>query len=148
LTGDHQIEGLDFFETLAPVVAWETIRLMLIVSIIFDLATLQVGYTAAFVHADIDKPPDWETMTKLEKERSGVNIEKPRGFGEDGKVLKLKKSLYGLKQFPRNFFLHLKGKLEKVGFTQSENDPSLFMNDKVKCIVYVDDTLFYSLKES
>jgi hypothetical protein len=43
----------------------------------------------------------------------------PRGFGEDGKVLKLKKSLYGLKQSPRNFFLHLKAKLEKVGFTQS-----------------------------
>jgi hypothetical protein len=115
---------------------------MLIMSIIFDLATLQVDYTAAFVHADIDKPPNWETMTELEKERSGVNIEMPRGFGEDGKVLKLKKSLYGLKQSPSNFFLHLKGKLEKVGFTQSENDPCLFMNDKVIFIVYVDDTLF------
>jgi hypothetical protein len=72
----------------------------------------------------------------------------PRGFGEDGKVLKLKKSLYGLKKSPRNFFLHLKGKLEKVGFAQSENDPCLFMNDKVICIVYVDDTLFYSPNES
>jgi hypothetical protein len=87
-------------------------------------------------------------MTELEKERSGVYIQMPRGFGEDGKVLKLKKSLYGLKQSPRNFFLHLKAKLEKVGFTQSENDPCLFMNDKVICIVYVDDTLFYSPKES
>jgi hypothetical protein len=60
--GDRQIEGLDFFETFAPVVAWETIRIMLIMSIIFDLSTLQVDYTAAFVHADIDKPPNWETM--------------------------------------------------------------------------------------
>jgi hypothetical protein len=57
--GDHQIEGLDFFETFAPVVAWETIRIMLIMSIMFDLSTLQVDYTAAFVHADIDKPPNW-----------------------------------------------------------------------------------------
>jgi hypothetical protein len=56
--------------------------------------------------------------------------------------------LYGLKQSPRNFFLHLKGKLEKFGFTQSENNPCLFMNDKVRCIVYVDDTLFYSPNES
>jgi hypothetical protein len=79
----------------------------------------------------------------LEKEISGVYIQMPRGFGEDGKVLKLKKSLYGLKQSPRNFFLHLKAKLEKVGFTQSENDPCLFMNDKVICTIYVDDTLFY-----
>jgi hypothetical protein len=121
---------------------------MLIVSIIFDPATLQVDYTAAFVHAYIDKPPNWETMTELEKERSGVCIEMPRGFGENGKILKLKKSLYGLKMSPRKFFLHLKGKLEKFGFTQSENDPCLFMNDKVICIVYVDDTLFYSPKES
>jgi hypothetical protein len=72
----------------------------------------------------------------------------PREFGEDGKVLKLKKSLYGLKQSPMNFFLQLKGKVEKVGFTQSENDPCLFMNDNVICIVYVDDTLFYYPKES
>jgi hypothetical protein len=70
----------------------------------------------------------------------------PRGFGEEGIFLKLKKSLYGLKQSPRNFFLHLKGKLEKVGFAQSENDPCLFMNHKVICIVYVDDTMFYSPK--
>jgi hypothetical protein len=146
--GDRQIEGLDFFETFAPVVAWETIIIMLIMSIIFDLATLQVDYIAAFVHADIDKPPNWETMTELEKERRGVYIQIPRGFGEAGKVLKLKNSLYGLTQLPRNFFLRHKAKLEKVGFTQSENDPCLFMNDKVICIVYVDDTLFYSPKES
>jgi hypothetical protein len=40
---------------------------MLIVAIIFDLAILQVEHTAAFVHADIDKPPNWDTMTELEK---------------------------------------------------------------------------------
>jgi hypothetical protein len=120
--GDRHIEGLDFFETFAPVVTREKIRIMLIMSIKFFLATLQVNYTAEFVHADIDKSPNWDTMTDLEKERSGVYIEMPRGFGEDGKVLKLKKSLYGLKQSPSNFFLHLKAKLEKVGFTQSEND--------------------------
>jgi hypothetical protein len=84
----------------------------------------------------------------LEKERSGVNIQMPHGFGEDGKVLKLKKSLYGLKQLPMHFFLHLKAKLEKVGFAQSENEPCVFMNDKVICIFYVDDTLLYSPKES
>jgi hypothetical protein len=72
--GDRQIEGLDFFETFALVVAWKTIRIMLIMSIIFDLATLQIDYTAAFVHADIDKPPNWETITKLEKERNAPRI--------------------------------------------------------------------------
>jgi hypothetical protein len=85
-----------------------------IMSITYDLAILQVDYTAAFVHADIDKPPKWDTTRELEKEIGGAYIEMPRGFGEEGKFLKLKKSLYELKQSRRNFFLHLNGKLEKL----------------------------------
>jgi hypothetical protein len=71
----------------------------------------------------------------------------PHGFMELGKVLKLKCSLYGLKQSPRNFFQHLKGKLENIGFESNEEvDPCLFISEKVICLVYVDDTLFYSLR--
>jgi hypothetical protein len=50
------------------------------INYIFDLATLQVDYTAAFVHADIDKPLNWYTMTELKKERRGAYTEMPRGF--------------------------------------------------------------------
>jgi len=72
----------------------------------------------------------------------------PRGFSEPGKVLKLKRSLYGLKQSPRNFFQHLKGKLEGIGFESAVDvDPCLFISDKVICLVYVDNTLFYSPKQ-
>jgi hypothetical protein len=67
---------------------------MLIMSIIFDMATLPVDYTAACVHEHINKTPNWESMAELEKEISGVYIEMPRGFGEDGKVLKMKKSSF------------------------------------------------------
>jgi len=31
-----------------------------------------------------------------------------------------------------------------VGFKQSEVDPCLFISEKVTCLVYVDDTLFFS----
>jgi hypothetical protein len=72
----------------------------------------------------------------------------PRGFIQQNKVLKLHKSLYGLKQAPRNFFLYLKEKLESIGFeSQTDIDPCLFVSEKVICLVYVDDTLFYSAKE-
>jgi Reverse transcriptase (RNA-dependent DNA polymerase) len=98
---------------------------------------------AAFVHAPIDKDPNWDSLTEEEKARSGVYVSMPRGFNQTGKVLKLKKSLYGLKQAPWNFFLHLKSKLEAVGFRSQEDlDPCLFISDKVICLVYVDDTLF------
>ena len=143
--GDQQIQDVDYFETFAPVVSWTTVRLLLILSVQLQLATRQVDYTAAFVHADIDRPPNYDQMTPEEQRRQGVYIEMPRGFSEPGKVLKLNKSLYGLKQAPRNFFLHLKDKLEKVGFDQATDvDPCLFISDKVICLVYVDDTLLYA----
>jgi Reverse transcriptase (RNA-dependent DNA polymerase) len=99
--GDKQIEGVDYFDTFAPVVNWTTVRLMLVLSIILKLlvATKQVDYTTAFV-ADIDRDRNWDKMTEEEQKRSGVYVRMPRGFSQPGKVLKLNKSLYGLKQAP------------------------------------------------
>jgi hypothetical protein len=147
--GDRQKEGVDYFDTFAPVVSWHTVRLMLVLSVILNLATKQVDYTAAFVHAPIDIPPNYNDMSEDEKQRTGVFVNMPRGFTQARKVLKLQKSLYGLKQAPRNFFMFLKEKLENIGFrSQQDLDPCLFISDRVICLVYVDDTLFYSPKES
>ena len=162
--GHRQKEGKDYWSTFAPTVSWTTVRLLLILSVQMQLATRQVDYTAAFVHADIDKPPNYEEMSDEEKEKWGVFVEMPRGFVADGQqlvrasnagpqkggqVLRLKKSLYGLRQAPRNFFLHLRNKLEAVGFQQAtEIDPCLFISDKVICLVYVDDTLLFAREMS
>jgi hypothetical protein len=129
--GHRQIEGVDFFETFAPVVNWTTNRLLLVLSQVLHLSTKQVDYTAAFIHAPINDI---------------VYVEMPRGFSEPGKVLQLRKSLYGLKQSPRNFVQHLKSNLEKYGFRNPnpDTDPCLFVTDKVICVVYVDDTLLWS----
>jgi hypothetical protein len=67
-----------------------------------------------------------------------------RGLSKPGKVLRLRKFLYGLKQSPQKFFLHLKTNLENIGFVESEFNACLFISDKVICIEYVDDTLFFS----
>ena len=107
---------------------------MLTLSLILGLETKQVDYTAAFVHAPIGN-----------KE---VYCQMPRGFSQPGKVLKLRKSLYGLRQSPINFFRFIKSKLEGIGFHANDDvDPCLFISDKVICLVYVDDTLFYSPKQ-
>lgn len=128
--GDRQIQGIDFNETWAPVVNWNTVRLMLTLSQVLGLATQQVDYTTAFLHAPIDDE---------------VYVDMPRGYSEPGKVLRLNRSLYGLKQSPKNFFNFLKGNLEAVGFqAQTDVDPCLFISDKCICLVYVDDTLFFS----
>ena len=131
--GDRQIEGIDFgaHDTYAPVVQWSTIRVLLILTVILKLESVQVDYTAAFVHAPIGKHE--------------VYCEMPKGHTIDGKVLKLKKSLYGLRQSPRNFYQHLRTKLESIGFEcQTDVDPCLFVSDKVICVIHVDDTLLVS----
>jgi hypothetical protein len=142
--GDCQIKGVDFFETYAPVLNWQTVQIMLVMSLLLGLQTKQVDYTAASVHADIDGDPNWDLMSEQEHKQSRVYIQMPEGFQTPGHVLKLKKSFYGLKQSPRNFFLHLKEKLELVGFVQSEHGQCLFVSDKVICLVYLDNTLLFA----
>ena len=87
--GDKQIKGVDLFETYAPVVSWNTVRMLLALEVHLGLASCQVDYTSAFAHADLSDE---------------VYVEMPQGFRQDGKVLRLKKSLYGLRQSPLNFF--------------------------------------------
>jgi hypothetical protein len=70
--GDRQIANVDYFSTFALVVSWTMVRLLLTLSVQLSLATKQVDYVSAFVHANIDKPPDFDQLTPEEKERSGV----------------------------------------------------------------------------
>ncbi|CAI7851294.1 unnamed protein product, partial [Closterium sp. NIES-53] len=73
----------------------------------------------------------------------------PGGFDDgSGRVLRLKKALYGLKHAPRQWYLKLRGVLEEIGFTPSTADHSLFMlgegEQRSFIVVYVDDILIFS----
>ena len=138
--GDRQVEGVDYFETWSPVVQWQTVRLMLILSSMLDLKSAQADITAAFVHADL--PKDEEVYVHQPR---GFKVNKGDGFEY---VLKLKKSLYGLKQAPRHFFNYLTKHLEKHGLRQSNCDPCLFIGSDIIVIVYVDDILLYAKNDS
>ena len=120
--GDQQIEGVDFFETYAPVVQWTTVRLILILEILLDLKSKQGDVTAAFLHADLE-------------EDEKVYVRMPQGFRKSGKVLKLKKTLYGLCQSSRAFWKYMVEKMKACGMPQSEFDPCLFVGKKVTCIM-------------
>ena len=136
--GDRQIEGVDFFETWAPVVQWTTVRSMMILATNHKLCSAQADITAAFVHAPLDKDEDGD-----------IYVQQPRGFEVPGDyVLKLNRSVYGIKQAPRNFFKYLKKHLRRQGLCQSDFDPCLFIGSKVTAIVYVDDILFFAVNDS
>ena len=127
--GDLQREGIDFFDTYAPVVQWSTIRMLLTLTLNKGWTTKQVDYTNAFAQAAL---------------KETVYIEPPKGFGRrDGldRVLKLITSLYGLRQAPKTFFEKLRDGLVERGFKQSAMDPCLFLKDQMICVVYVDDTI-------
>jgi Reverse transcriptase (RNA-dependent DNA polymerase) len=144
IQGDKEIENVHYWETYAPVVSWTTVQLLLILAAELELATRQVDYTAAFIHADVDTPPGFDEMSPEDQYRSLQFAEMPRGFAEPGKVLRLKKNLYGKKAAPRLWFQHLRECLVATGFQQRiDVDPCLFISDKVICLVYVDDTLLY-----
>ena len=53
--GDQQINGLDMFDTYAPVVSGITIRLLLVLSLILNLEPQQVDYTHTFCQAPLDQ---------------------------------------------------------------------------------------------
>ena len=128
--GDLQKEGVDFFETYAPVVQWSTVRMLLTFVLANDWVTRQVDYTNVFAQADINEE---------------VYVEPPKDFGSksgEARVLKLNKSLYGLRQAPRTFFEKLRAGLLERGFRQSNVDHCLFMKRDMVCVVYVDDTIF------
>ena len=93
--GDQQEYRVNYFETFAPVVQWSTIQLLLILILTNDWKTREIDNTNAFPQANIN---------------TDIFVEPPALFGSksgEDKILKLKKSLYGLKKSPRIFYQHL-----------------------------------------
>ena len=101
--GDQQIEGVDYFDSFSPVVQWSTIRLLLVLSIMLKLETVQVDYTLAFVQA----PAETNTF-----------VEMPRMFELEGYVFELKRNLYGLCEAPRNFFSTFEERIKRSRSSQ------------------------------
>jgi hypothetical protein len=120
--GDIQKEGIDYFETWAPVVQWSTVRVVMVLAAKLELISVQCDIMAAFVHARV---PDTEK----------IHVHQPRGFkrGNPNDVLCLKRTLYGLKQAPQYFFKYLTERLICNGLTPSEHNPCLFMNENNHC---------------
>ncbi|KAK3005787.1 hypothetical protein RJ639_017277 [Escallonia herrerae] len=130
--GDTQVEGLDYTETFAPVAKMVSVRVFLAVAVIKNWELHQIDINNAFLHGDLHEE---------------VYIRPPPGFSpsSSNKVLRLRKSLYGLRQSPRNWFAKLSTALRSYGFLQSHADHTLFTYRKgdvfLSVLVYVDDLI-------
>ena len=132
--GFTQKWSVDYFETFAPVASHTTTRIFLAIATQLGTTTTQIDVKGAFLISKLD-------------ERIYLDI--PEGFNlleqhKPGQCLQLLKSLYGLKQAGRNWYLLLHKWLTKeMGYIESKVDQCLF-TDATKSsfiLIYVDDLL-------
>ncbi|KAL2242589.1 UNVERIFIED_CONTAM: Retrovirus-related Pol polyprotein from transposon RE1 [Sesamum indicum] len=129
--GFSQIEGIDYTDCFAPVAKTVTVRLLLAVAAAKGWLLHHLDVNNAFLHGNLNED---------------IYMQPPEGYSvPDGKVCRLKKSLYGLKQASRQWNEEFTEKIKALGFIQSKHDYCLFTkganNDFVALLVYVDDIL-------
>jgi hypothetical protein len=85
-------KGVDYKDIFFPVVRHTSIRAVLALVARYDMALEQMDVKTTFLHGDLEEQ---------------IYMEQLEGFNQPGQehlVYKLKKSLYGLKQSPRQWY--------------------------------------------
>ena len=110
--GDMQRENIDFGDLYAPTVASSSVRLLAALACEHDLELCHFDIDQDFVGADLAED---------------VYMQLPEGCGSlSGKVVKLSKSLYGLRQASRQWYALLRKCVLASGFVQCLADACVF----------------------
>ena len=136
----NQREGVDYNEIFSPVVRHTCIRVLLAIVTYQNLELEQLDVKTAFLHGELEEE---------------IYMTQPDGFqvpGKENHVCKLKKSLYGLKQSPRQWYKRFDSYMVKLGYTRSSCDCCVYynrLNDDsfIYLVLYVDDMLIAAKKK-
>ena len=111
--GFSQAHTVDFLETYAPTPTASSVKLLVAIAVKHDWELRQLDVKQAFIQADLD----FNVFMKL-----------PDGYGDkSGKVVRLNKSVYGLKQAGRRWAMHLGDVVvREIGMEQCNADPFVF----------------------
>ncbi|KAJ0795822.1 putative RNA-directed DNA polymerase [Helianthus annuus] len=112
--GYNQKYGIDYQEVFAPVVRFDTVRLVLSLAVHFEWHLHQMDVKTAFLNGKLTE---------------NVYIEQPIGYvkkGEEHKVCQLKKPLYGLKQAPRAWYSRIDGYFLSHGYNKCVYEHIIF----------------------
>ncbi|KAJ0806805.1 putative RNA-directed DNA polymerase [Helianthus annuus] len=134
--GYTQKEGIDYQETFSPVSRKDSLRIVMALVAHFDLELHQMDVKTAFLNGDLDED---------------VYMKQPEGFEPEGQehlVCKLKKSIYGLKQASRQWYLKFDEVMKKQGFMKNQVDQCTYLkmsgSNFTILVLYVDDILLAS----
>ncbi|MBW0487092.1 hypothetical protein O181_026807 [Austropuccinia psidii MF-1] len=116
--GFLQIADLDFHETFVPTGRLSTLHFLLGYCADHDFDLHQMDVKTAFLHGKLDE---------------NLFIQIPEGYKRvqtSTICLRLMKSLYGLKQSPRNWYLRIKQFFFEAGFRPSASNPHFFIRNR------------------
>lgn len=132
--GFTQRPNIDFGLTFAPVARMDSIRTVLALATLADMEMVHFDVKTAFLYGEITEE---------------LYMKQPEGYDDgSGRVCKLQKGLYGLKQSPRAWNKKIDCFLTKFGLERSVADPCVYFgatgNLKIMLALYVDDGLLCS----
>ncbi|KAK8669710.1 hypothetical protein V6N13_107134 [Hibiscus sabdariffa] len=131
--GYRQIHGIDYDETFSPVAMFKSIRILLAIAAFHDYEIWQMDVKTAFLNGKLEEDV---YMTQLEGFVTPENA---------GKVCKLQRSIYGLKQASRSWNLRFNDAIKEFGFIRNEDEPCFYKKFSGSIvsflILYVDDIL-------
>lgn len=135
--GFTQKFGVDYDEVFAPVVRNESVKLLLSFAGTRHWQVYQYDFKTAFLNGNLSEE---------------IYLRPPPGVTLNGKVYRLRKSLYGLKQAAYVWNKAVHESLLKGGFIQSRFDPCVYikrLNGKaVYILIHVDDILAVTNSET
>ena len=131
--GGQQEHGVHYWDTYAPVVTWQTVRLFLILSLLLGWLSRQLDFVMAYPQAPAEMP---------------LYMRLPQGYKRSGMsrkthALKLIRNVYGRKQAGRVWNQYMDKGMRDIGFTPSAFDPCLYYRGSVLFLVYIDDCIVF-----
>lgn len=136
--GFTQIFGVDYEETFSPTLCPESLRMLFSFAAYFGFMIEQMDVPNAYLKEDLEEE---------------IYMEIPEGLtvppGQEHYVLRLRKSLYGLKQSGHEWYKRISKFLRSIGYQTISGDNCVFVNHKTHVIIglYVDDLLIFSKNE-
>lgn len=130
--GHRQREGVDYNEIYAPVSQYTTLRVLLAVAAVHNLELMCMDISNACLHGTLEET---------------VYMQEPKGYEtSNGElVCRLRRTLYVLKQSPREWYKALTAALADMGFARSTSDQGLWLAQvlgaSVFVLLYVDDII-------